>query len=249
MERRANARGQGAHLAAELLDAATRLLEAGGRDTRLTLRGVAREAGVAAPSVYPHFADLDSLTLALVRRHVADLGSAVRRAVRRSAGRTPAERVLAAARAYVRWGLDHPGPYSVVFEGRAVRQLTREQERAITAGEDLLDELAGLLADLEPPPSEPALAAVAVWTGLHGIVALRTAKPAYPWPPIARHADAVLAGVLSAPTGTATSPVGDPSGGQSSGTSRRSLSPSTLAPTIDRPVTRSAPPAPSAPSV
>ncbi len=196
MARTTNPRGQGARLREELLDAATRLLDIGGRDATLTLRGVAREAGVSAPSVYPHFADLDELAVALIRRHVADLGAALARTASRTAARPAPDRVRAVARAYVRWGLQHPGPYTVVFEGRALRQLSTEDERALIAGADLLGDLASLLADMDPPPADPGGAALGVWTALHGVVSLRTAKPAYPWPGLQRHIDATLAGVL-----------------------------------------------------
>jgi AcrR family transcriptional regulator len=199
MVRTANPRGEGARLRDELLDAATRLLDAGGRDATLTLRGVAREAGVAAPSVYPHFADLDALVLELIRRHLADLTATVRTAVAGAEGKGPADtasgtaQVLrAAAHAYVRWGLERPGPYTVVFEGRALRQLTRDEELGLSAGEDLLADLVELLVGLPRPPADPPIAAVALWSGLHGVVALRTAKPAYPWPPLAAHVDAIL---------------------------------------------------------
>src|SRR5512142_915331 len=110
MTRTANPRGSGARLRDELLDAATRLLDAGGRDATLTLRGVAREAGVAAPSVYPHFPDLDALVLELIRRHMGDLATRVRAAVARADDARAALR--AAAHAYVRWGLERPGPYT-----------------------------------------------------------------------------------------------------------------------------------------
>lgn len=35
----------------------------------------------------------------------------------------------------------------------------------------------------------------AAWTGLHGVVSLRTAKPNYPWPGQDRHVESVLAGL------------------------------------------------------
>src|SRR6478672_4202112 len=188
--RSSNPRGAGVRLRDELLDAATRLLDAGGRDATLTLRGVAREAGVAAPSIYPHFADLDALVLELIRRHLADLTTAVRAAVAAADG--PVHALRNAAGAYARWGLERPGPYTVVFEGRALRQLTRDQELGLSAGEDLLADLVALLRALPRPPADVATAAVALWSGLHGVVALRTAKPAYPWPPLEAHVDAVV---------------------------------------------------------
>ncbi|MGN6300826.1 MAG: TetR/AcrR family transcriptional regulator [Angustibacter sp.] len=187
-----NPRGHGARLRDELLQAATRLLERDGRDAVLTLRAVAREAGVAAPSVYPHFSDLDALVLAVIEQHLRGLGSSVRRAAAR-AGDDPVARVRAAAHAYVRWGLVHPGPYTVVFEGRALRQLTADQERAMTADSGLMDAVAGLVAALPDPPADPHLRAVALWTALHGVVSLRLSKPAFEWPGVQRHVDAVIA--------------------------------------------------------
>jgi AcrR family transcriptional regulator len=140
--------------------------------------------------VYPHFPDLDALVLELIRRHLADLAAAVRAAVD---GALDGEQALRrAAHAYVRWGLERPGPYTVVFEGRALRQLSRDEELALGAGDDLLDDLLALLRGLPRPPADPAPAALAGWAGLHGVVSLRTAKPAYPWPPLEDHVDAVL---------------------------------------------------------
>lgn len=195
-KRRPNPRGQGSRLRDELLDAASGLLLAGGRDTELTLRSVARSAGVAAPSVYQHFADLDELMLALVRYHLADLAAAIDTALVNTtladAGDRPATGQLEVmARAYVRWGLDHPGPYTVVFEGKVLRHLTREQEAALLAGTDLFERLAALTA-AATGTSDPQLVATALWTCLHGLVALRIAKPAYPWPPLDEHVAAVL---------------------------------------------------------
>ena len=189
--RPANPRGQGGRLREELLQAATRLLERDGRDAVLTLRAVAREAGVAAPSVYPHFPDLDALVLAVIEEHLRALGVSVRRAAAR-AGDDPVARVRAAAHAYVRWGLAHPGPYTVVFEGRALRQLTTDQERAMTVDSGLMDAVAALVAALPEPPADPELAAVALWTALHGVVSLRLSKPAFAWPGVHRHVAAVL---------------------------------------------------------
>ncbi len=192
--RPANPRGKGSRLRGELLDAATRLLERDGRDAVLTLRAVAREAGVAAPSVYGHFADLDELVVALVGHHLDRLGTLVERAARR-AGEDPAAQVRAAGHAYVRWGLMHPGPYTVVFEGRALRQLTIEQERAMTAGSGLFDAVVTLMSGLPADARvvrDPVLSAVALWSALHGVVALRLSKPAFGWPGVRVHVEAVL---------------------------------------------------------
>ena len=193
-KRRPNPRGQGGRLRDELLNAASGLLAAGGRDTELTLRSVARAAGVAAPSVYQHFADLDELMLALVRYHLADLAAAIDAALDDAGDQRATAALEVMAHAYVRWGLDHPGPYTVVFEGKVLRHLTYEQEAALLAGTDLFERLAMLTA-AATGAIDPQLVATALWTGLHGLVALRIAKPAYPWPPLDDHVNAVLGGL------------------------------------------------------
>lgn len=187
-----NPRGQGSRLRDELLAAASALLATDGRDAELTLRGIARAAGVAAPSVYQQFSDLDDLMLALIRHHLAELGQAIAAALAKVTDAPAAEKLKVISHAYTRWGLANPGPYTVVFDGKVLRQLTREQESAMLAGTDLFDVLIAITADVVTPGQDPALAATSLWTALHGVVTLRLAKPAYPWPPLTDHVDAVL---------------------------------------------------------
>lgn len=193
-----NARGEGLRLRDELLAAATRLLDSGD-PTAVSLRGVAREAGVAAPSVYSHFVDLDALLLAVVEHHLADL----RRAVAAAAGSTasggadPVARLRAAALAYCRWGVDHAGAYEAVFGGRAARLLSERESAAVTDGEAMLTHLGELVAAVPGVGAQEVPGLVLTgWTGLHGCVSLRTGKPGYPWPPLVDHVDLVLHGLL-----------------------------------------------------
>lgn len=196
--RRANPRGQGSRLRAELLDAAARLLDGGGRDVTITLRGVAREAGVAAPSIYDHFPRLDDLLLALAEEFLAELSQVLDQAARRVRAPDPEARLRAVARAYLRWGMGRPGPYALVFEGRGLPAVNGSSpgDRLPSVPLDVLtDVLAGVLTDGDPASANPRLAALTVWTGLHGIVTLRAARPDVSWPAVNRHLDAVLGGV------------------------------------------------------
>lgn len=67
-----NRRGEGDHLRTEILVAVADLLDHGDERTA-TLRAVARAAGTAAPSIYPHFSDPQVIMLAVVREAFADL--------------------------------------------------------------------------------------------------------------------------------------------------------------------------------
>ena len=69
-----------------ILDAALRLVEEGRSPNALGLREVAREAGMAAPSLYNHFADMDALGLALVDEALIRLRAIARTARSEMAG-------------------------------------------------------------------------------------------------------------------------------------------------------------------
>src|SRR5579863_3360013 len=111
-QRRRNPRGQGDRLRADIIHAASGLLTDPAAPP-LTLRGVARAAGVAATSVYLHFPDTDALVLAVAEEHFGELADAQQAA--RDAAATPREAVRAMALAYCEFGLANPGLYQVMF--------------------------------------------------------------------------------------------------------------------------------------
>ena len=78
--RRRNRRGEGGKLREEIIAAAVALLDEGGDERAVTLRSVARKAGIAAPSIYAHFADQPSIMLAVVQREMDALAVALREA-------------------------------------------------------------------------------------------------------------------------------------------------------------------------
>jgi len=63
-----------------ILMAALQLVDEGRSPSELGLREVARSAGMAAPSIYNHFADMDELGIALVEESLARLRSVARSA-------------------------------------------------------------------------------------------------------------------------------------------------------------------------
>ncbi len=85
-----------------LLAAARRLLDEGG-PAALTLREVARRAGVAAPSAYHHFPGLDALAAATAALGFAELAAVLEAAL------TDARGCLApAGDAYLAWARANP---------------------------------------------------------------------------------------------------------------------------------------------
>lgn len=112
-----NARGEGEKLRVEILAAATRLLsdEERMRPVSLSLREVAREAGVTAPAIYRHFADKDQVASAAVERLFEELIAAMRRADEESEGEPPARRLAAQAHAYCRFALENKTRFRSMF--------------------------------------------------------------------------------------------------------------------------------------
>src|ERR1700744_3659208 len=111
--RQRNARGQGDRLRREIIDAARDILAQTGTLERLTLRGVARQVGIAATAGYLHFPDPEHLAVAALEQTFAELSATAPAAAAGYAA--PAEALLARCRAYCQFGIDHPGHYRVMF--------------------------------------------------------------------------------------------------------------------------------------
>jgi AcrR family transcriptional regulator len=91
-----------------LLDAATRLLDAGGVEA-VTLREVGRQAGVSHNAPYKHFASKKALLAALAARELE------RRAARPETSVSPADRLRDTLHSYIRWALDSPALFRLIF--------------------------------------------------------------------------------------------------------------------------------------
>src|SRR6202140_4734916 len=99
-------------LRAALLEAAERVLERDGLQG-LTLRAVAREAGVSHAAPTHHFGDLTGLLSELAAIGYRQFGAAMLTA--RTSAATPRERGLAHAAGYVAYAQAHPGMYGLMF--------------------------------------------------------------------------------------------------------------------------------------
>jgi AcrR family transcriptional regulator len=198
--RQRNPRGQGERLRDDIIDAASRLLDDPAAPP-LTLRAVAREVGVAATSVYLHFDDIDSLTLAVAERGFAELLRLQEQA--RDAGPDPRQRIRAGCLAYCELGLAHPGLYQVMFAHplRLPEDGTpAERFPGIFSFRELIQEVADCVG-AEPTDERVFFTAQLIWEQLHGIVSLRISRARFPWPPLAeavtQAVDRLLAGAPS----------------------------------------------------
>jgi AcrR family transcriptional regulator len=149
----------------------------------VTLRSVAREIGIAAPSIYAHFADREAIVEAVVDEAFEDLLGRVTRHSQDAAD--PVEGLVAGCLDYARFALDEPGPYRILF-GR-VRPPGAPVEgppRRLAAFTVLVDALAACVAAGRSASTDPFADAAEIWSALHGAAALRLGASAFPWPPI-----------------------------------------------------------------
>ena len=189
--------GEGGRLRDDLIAAAGRLLAAGTDISTLSLRGVAREAGVAAPSVYLHFASKEALLRTVIDEHF----SALRQAIELGAktGNDAASRLLAGCLAYCRYAVDHPGSYRILFNTprRDLKDTGFAGSPGAAAFQTLVDSVAACIAVGVARPGDPFRIATDIWSALHGVVDLRWGTTGFPWPPL----EDQVRGILEAFTG------------------------------------------------
>ncbi len=160
-----------------ILDHARHLLTADGYDA-LSMRKIAGSVGCSATSIYLHFDNKDALTHALISEGMDRLHDALVAAA--DGVDTPADRLGALSRAYVRFGLDNPEYYEVMFQlrpERMARYPAEDYRRARRNVERFGETLAAGVADgTLASPNPPDVAAAVLWTSLHGLVSLHLAR-------------------------------------------------------------------------
>jgi|CXWL01.1.fsa_nt_gi AcrR family transcriptional regulator len=94
-----------------ILDAARELFVERGVEAT-TMRAIAERLECTAPAIYHHFADKQSLLRELVTQDLGALGAVFQRL---GAVADPVERLIKLGLAYVRFGLEHPQHYRLLF--------------------------------------------------------------------------------------------------------------------------------------
>jgi AcrR family transcriptional regulator len=166
------------NLRAVLLDEAERTLCEQGIE-QLSLRDLARQAGVSHAAPRRHFADRRALLDALAETGFARLGDEVCAAIE-DAGEDYEARLRAAATAYVRFASQHGALLQLMFETKNAGQVTTlpdSSARLFTAVSDLISrgQQAGAL-----PPIDPQRLRLLLVATLQGIAALITSGRANP---------------------------------------------------------------------
>jgi AcrR family transcriptional regulator len=195
--RERNRRGQGGRLRTDIVTAAAELLDEAGAEQAVTLRAVARRVGIAAPSIYAHFADRQSILLAVVQDAFAELADTLRASTEPGTGtdstreQATVARLRAACAAYLDFATARPQRYRVMFgglwnAGEALNSGAVSAEEVTALGREAL---AVLVAALDAcvtagvsSSTDTDADAIALWLGLHGLAHQRAVSAAFPWP-------------------------------------------------------------------
>jgi AcrR family transcriptional regulator len=156
-----------------LLSAAERVLERDGL-AGLTLRAVAREAGVSHAAPTHHFGDLTGLVSELAAIGFRQFNAAM--AAAGAAGTMPLEKAMARAKTYVAYAQAHPGMYGLMFRTERLDMKRPSLHEAATAAFAGLTGAIGASRREEIAEQELSLeqaAAIArAWSLVHGFTML-----------------------------------------------------------------------------
>jgi AcrR family transcriptional regulator len=190
-QRPRSARGAGATLRAEILDATRELLARSGNAEVVSIRAVSKLVGVSAPSIYRHFADKDALIDAVVAQVFENLDAALVAAD--DPADSPVTRLRVLGMAYLRFARAHPEQYRLATAAAGTGP--RAVDRVLSSGaflrfsriiQEAMD--SGMFA-----PGDPLPVVLKMWAAAHGIAALLIAKPYLPWGDPETAADRVMA--------------------------------------------------------
>jgi AcrR family transcriptional regulator len=152
--------------AARVVDVAADIADAEGLPA-VTLARVAGDLGVRAPSLYNHVDGRAGLVRAIALRGVRELTAALREA---AVGRSGADALTAAARAYRAYAHAHPGRYAATVAAPA-----RDDAEHRAAADETIEVLVAVLRGWGLEGDDAIHAVRAFRSAVHGFVAIEAA--------------------------------------------------------------------------
>jgi len=178
--RRRARRGEGDRLREEILSVAEELLKKKGSEEAVSIRAIADAVGVTPPSIYLHFADKEELFVAVCDSRFEELDRLSDEAA--ALATDPLDEVRKRGEAYIRFGLDNPEQYRILFMDP---QLTVASSDQVEKWACLLDMVGAVQRAMEAgalATDDPFIVTLGLWAVAHGLVSLLITKPGIPWP-------------------------------------------------------------------
>ena len=190
-------KGGGHERRGEILAAATRIFNSDGYDGA-TIRRIADEVGLSSTALYMHFRDKDEILVEICQGAMEQL---LTLAAQIAAQEKPAaDRARDMIEAYIRFGLDNPSTYRLVFCSHG-RHLSPESQAPVEIlGDRCFQKLHNVVAEIAEQgrlKSPGALVATQVlWSAGHGLVSLMITQPDRQWAPAPVLTAALLDGIF-----------------------------------------------------
>lgn len=158
----------------DILQAALRLVEEKGV-AAVTMREVAGALGYSATAIYQHFANKETLLLTLKLQAGDLLTHEIEKA---RSEQTAAAQLLAMGRAYVRFGLDNPAYYRLIFQDTEAGVTPTEEDmvRLRRSWTIMRDTLKAWLVELNVQGVNVDQEAHVLWAMGHGVTSLALAN-------------------------------------------------------------------------
>lgn len=192
------AKGDGHLRRAEILEAAERIFVAEGYDGA-TIRKIADEVGVSSTALYMHFPDKSAILLEICEETLKVLLQRNRDIAAKPIDAVVRLRMM--LEAYMRWGMEHPNPYQLVYSVPRPRSETFPDDAAADISAECYEVFSGVVREIAAEgrlrEGSADAAAQAFWMSCHGVVALLAARPNFHWAPREELIRVTLDGLIS----------------------------------------------------
>ena len=177
------AKGDGHLRRAEILEAAERIFVAEGYEGA-TIRKIADEVGVSSTALYMHFQDKGCILLEICERTLRLLYE--RNSEIAAKPLDPVVRVEMMLDAYMRWGMEHPNAYQLVYSGRPLAAATGPwpedtKDLSTQCYESFCNVVREIAAAGRLRTGAADSAAQSLWMSCHGVVTLTASRPNFAW--------------------------------------------------------------------
>ena len=176
------AKGDGHLRRAEILEAAERIFVVEGYDGA-TIRKIADEVGVSSTALYMHFPDKSCILLEICQGTIGVLLERNREIAAKPLD--PVVRVRMMLEAYMRWGLEHPNAYQLVYSQPRPVTAQAWPEEAVDLSTQCYESFSSVVREIAASgrlrTGTADSAAQTFWMACHGVVALLISKPKFGW--------------------------------------------------------------------
>lgn len=172
------AKGDGHLRRQEILEAAERIFVAEGYEGA-TIRKIADEVGVSSTALYMHFQDKACILHEIVEGTLSQLLERNTEIAGRPLDAVVRTRMMLDA--YMRWGLEHPNAYQLVYCAPSAASTDPRPERTTELSGQCYEAFSGVVREVAASGrlrmGAADSAAQALWMACHGVVALLIVRP------------------------------------------------------------------------